>query len=92
MNCKKRRHRATNPIDLEAAVADAIFKLYPGEASCISITIVREDGIQVYTGPRSEPPTLASKSAGPFTVAATFSFRKPKNKPDSINAADSKLN
>jgi hypothetical protein len=62
------------PIDLEAAVAGAIFKLYPDEVSGMSITLVREDGVEVGFGPVSEP-TLASKSAGPFTVTATFSFR-----------------
>ena len=81
-----------DPEDLENAIADAISKLYPDEVPGMSITFVDGNGAPAGSGPRSEPRRLVSKSAGPFTVTATFSFRKPENKPDSINAADSKLN
>jgi len=80
-----------DPEDLENAIADAISKLYPDEVPGMSITFVDGNGAPAGSGPRSEPRRLVSKSAGPFTVTATFSFRKPENKPDSINAADSKL-
>ena len=67
-------HRTVD--ELNAEKHDALGKMYAGEISGggVSINIVREGGVPVDSGPRSEP-SLASKSAGPFTVAATFSFR-----------------